>query len=246
MKPTGPKTNSLERLVPAELLDADSTGQETFQLHLARYDFAASFVNGGRVLDCACGVGYGSARLAQMADGQPSVRGVDIDADAIAYADQVYASECVSFTCYDGAKFDDEPFDSIVSFETIEHVPDPDALVGNLARLLKPEGVLLASVPITPSVDVNPFHLHDFTKASFLSLFRRHGLEAIDSMVQVQKWNPLTMVRGQEVRLNDMRQGLLRYWLTHPGAAFKRSYSTIVDGFCNKYLVCAFKKRRTG
>ena len=113
------------------------------------------------------------------------------------------------------------------------------------AALVAAELVFVASVPITPSVDVNPYHLHDFTKASFLSLFRRHGLEAVDSIVQVQKWNPLTMVKGQELRLNDMRQGLLKYWLTHPSAAFKRGYSTIVDGFCNKYMVSAFQKRRS-
>ena len=54
------------------------------------------------------------------------------------------------------------------------------------------------------------------------------------------------MLKGKEVRLNDMRKGLLKYWLTHPRAAFKRGYSTIVDGFSNKYLVCAFRKPEAG
>ena len=188
MDATRPKSNSLERLVPAELFKADSTGQETLRLHLARYDFASTFVNGGRVLDCACGVGYGSARLAQLGAGNPAVLGVDIGADAIAYASKIYATDSVSFTCNDGTKFDADPFDTVVSFETIEHVPDPDALVGNLVRLLNPGGVFIASVPITPSVDVNPYHLHDFTRTSFLALFRRHGTfsKTSNSMVQVQ------------------------------------------------------------
>ncbi len=242
MNATGPRTNSLERLVPSELLEADSTGQETLLLHLRRYDFAASFVSGGQVLDCACGVGYGSAHLAVAGKGSPTVLGVDIDGDAIGYAQGHYARERVSFVRCDGAKFDGGPFDTIVSFETIEHVPDPDALVGNLSRQLAPGGTFVASVPITPSVDVNPYHLHDFTRASFLRLFRRHGLAMTDEMIQKQAWSPLTMLKGEEKRLNDMRPNLARYWLTHPRAVIKRGWSTLVDGFCNKYLVCAFRK----
>src|SRR4051794_13496591 len=106
-----PRTDSLERLVPSELLQEDSTGQETLRLHLARYQFAASHVSGGRVLDCACGVGYGSRLLAREAPENPVVIGVDIDADAITYAKEFYQADRVSFICADGTTIDGEPFD---------------------------------------------------------------------------------------------------------------------------------------
>ena len=49
--------DSLERLVPAELRAGDTTGQETLELHVERYEFAARQLAPGRVLDCACGPG---------------------------------------------------------------------------------------------------------------------------------------------------------------------------------------------
>lgn len=232
-------SSSLERLIPAELDPADVTGAETYRLHIERYDFAATFVRGGRVLDCACGVGYGSARLSR--EGAQSVTGVDIDPAAISYAKKHYAGGLVEFACCDGSKFNSAPFDTIVSFETIEHVPDPHALIDNLTRLLKPGGTLIASVPVTPSVDVNPYHLHDFTPSSFRRIFEKRGLTEVGSMLQRQPYQPLKMLAGKEARLNDMRRNLVRFYLGHPTAAAKRLYSTMVDGFCNKYLTCAWR-----
>ena len=233
---------TLERLVPAYLDRSDVTGQETYRLHIERYDFAAKFIESGRVLDCACGVGYGSERLAAAGSGRQLVIGVDLDPGAIDYAKAHYQSDQVEFVCADGSRFDSEPFDTIVSFETIEHVPDPETLIDNLTRLLKPGGCLIASVPVTPSVDVNPFHLHDFTKASFRRMFEKRGFTELTSFLQRQPYQPLKMISGKEVRLNDMRKGLLGYYSTHPSAAFKRAYSTVVDGFCNKYLACAWRR----
>ena len=233
--------STLERLVPVELDPDDVTGRETYQLHVERYEFAAKFVGAGRVLDCACGVGYGTAILARTGAGQPEVSGVDVDASAVEYATAHYRGERVTFAQADGTSFSGEPFDAIVSFETIEHVPDPDALLDNFARLLKPGGTLIASVPVTPSVDVNPYHLHDFTEASFRRMFERRGFTELDALLQRQPYQPLKMIAGNEARLNDMRRNLLGYYFTHPRAAARRAYSTLVDGFCNKYLACAWR-----
>ena len=234
--------STLERLIPAELDPCDVTGAETYRLHLERYEFAATFVKTGRVLDCACGVGYGSERLARAGDGSHSVTGVDIDPAAIEYARSNYRSERIDFLCADGTRFDSEPFDLIVSFETIEHVPDPDALIDNFARLLKADGILVASVPVTPSVDVNPYHLHDFTQASFRRMFDERGFTEMGSFLQRQPYQPLKIMTGKEIRLEDMRQNLVGYYASHPFAALKRAYSTVVDGFCNKYLACAWRR----
>jgi len=236
------KTSTLERLIPAELDSSDVTGAETYRLHAERYQFAAKFVRDGRVLDCACGVGYGSEILAQASTGTQAVTGVDIDPAAIEYAKRNYAAERIEFHCADGIRFDSAPFNTIVSFETIEHVPDPEALIDNFTRLLAPGGTLIASVPVTPSVDVNPFHQHDFTQTSFRRMFEKRGFSLVDSLLQRQPYQPLRMMAGKETRLNDMRQNLLGYYLTHPTAAAKRFYSTVLDGFCNKYLVAAWRR----
>ncbi|MDB5693447.1 MAG: hypothetical protein JWO81_2510 [Alphaproteobacteria bacterium] len=234
--------STLERLVPAALDPKDVTGRETYQLHIERYDFARRFIGSGRVLDCACGVGYGSHRLLAGGGDTLRVTGVDIDESAVAYARANFVDPRLGYLCADAATFDAEPFDAIVSFETIEHVVDPERLIDNFVRLLAPGGLLIASVPVTPSVDVNPFHLHDFTPASFRRMFVRRGLTEIDSLPQRQPYQPLKMLAGEETRLSDMRKNLIGYYAAHPKAALTRLYSTVVDGFCNKYLTCVWRR----
>jgi SAM-dependent methyltransferase len=238
-----PSLISLERLVPDSLDKNDATGIETLDLHLARYRFAQRFVAGGRVLDCACGVGYGSALLAEAPNAPTQVMGVDIDPAAVDFAARRYSSQRVAFTVGDGCELvDGMGFDVIVSLETVEHVPDPSALFANFARLLKTGGTLVASVPVTPSVDVNPYHLHDFTEASFRHLGGTVGLVEIEHLRQKQPFSPWKIASGNEARLADMRQNMPRYYLEHPGALLKRLRSVAVDGFCNKYLTIAWTK----
>jgi len=238
-----PSPISLERLVPDDLDDHDATGTETLELHLARYRFARRFVAGGRVLDCACGVGYGSALLAEAERPPAEVMGVDVDPAAVGYAMRRYSSKRLAFKVGDGCHLRDaDGFDTIVSLETVEHVPDPSALLSNFARLLRPGGSLVASVPVTPSVDVNPFHLHDFTEASFRKLAAAVGLVEIDCFSQTQPFSLWKIIAGSEARLADMRQNIPLYYLSRPGAFMKRLKSLMTDGFCNKYLTIAWIK----
>jgi ubiquinone/menaquinone biosynthesis C-methylase UbiE len=115
--------------------------------HWHRYHFAAGWVAGKRVLDIACGEGYGSALLARSA---AEVTGVDISAAAIAHARRSYADvahlkfvegSCTAIPLADGS------VDMAVSFETIEHITGQEAFIAELARVLAPGGVLLLSSP---------------------------------------------------------------------------------------------------
>jgi len=121
--------------------------REIWYEHWHRYVFARAFAPGRRVLDAACGEGYGSAMLA---DAAASVLGVDIADAAVAHARQRYAEhanlrfeqgDCTALTCADGQ------FDLIVSFETLEHVAAQEALIAGFARTLAPDGLLIISSP---------------------------------------------------------------------------------------------------
>ena len=83
-----PAADSLERLVPDRRAAPDATGLATLALHLARYEFAAKHLRPGRVLDLACGVGYGTKLLAERS-GSP-VLGADLSREAIEYARSRY------------------------------------------------------------------------------------------------------------------------------------------------------------
>lgn len=233
---------SLERLVPDALEPGDVTGSEALRIGAERYAFAARHVARGRILDLACGVGYGSRILAEGADPAATLLGVDISAAAIAHACEHYADDRLRFEVGDAMALEDSRgFDGIVSIETIEHLPDPVGFVARLATLLRPGGTLVASVPVTPSVDANPFHLHDFTERSFRRLFLHHGLVEIDCLGQDQPYRPGAVLARSEVRMQQVRRNLPAYYLRRPDALARRIWSTLRFGFKNKYLTVVWR-----
>jgi SAM-dependent methyltransferase len=152
-----------ERLVPGA-----QHGELVHAEHLARYRLAAGLAEGKRVLDAACGEGYGSALLARA--GAATVAGVDIDEPTVQRARERYG---LDFQVADIASlpFGDGAFDLVVSFETIEHVPNPEAALAELARVLDPAGLLVISTPNKQeSLVPNEFHIREFTHDEFVAL----------------------------------------------------------------------------
>lgn len=137
--------------------------------HIARYALAASLVRpGDTVLDCACGLGYGSGVIAATTQAS-NVIGVDVDASAVAYANANYGEQNVRFEIGEASRLDhlaDASVDFIVSMETIEHVENWKDVAREFARVLKPDGRLIASVPDRwmddTGTDPNPYHHHVF------------------------------------------------------------------------------------
>jgi SAM-dependent methyltransferase len=235
--------DSLERLVPQALDAGDPAAQATLALHLDRYRWAAARARPGRLLDCACGVGYGTHLLLESDAALGPAVGVDVSPDAVAYAREHYAGPRVRFVVADALAFEDaDGFDTIVSLETIEHVEDPGALFAKLASLLRPGGVLVASVPTTPSVDLNPHHRSDFTAAGFRAYGARHALREVDSLVQVQRLALSQSWRGRRFRRDKIRPNLPAWYLAHPDAFLRRIGATLRFGFANHYLTVAWER----
>jgi SAM-dependent methyltransferase len=239
---SSPNSDSLERIVPDDLDPSATTGAETLELHLERYRYASRFVRPGRLLDIACGVGYGTQLLAERGEGKVEALGLDRSAEAIAYAEQHYGGSQLSFHAADAMEFHcAEGFDTIVSLETVEHLPEPARFLGRMVGMLRPKGHLVASVPTTPSVDLNPHHLHDFTEASFRAMLAPYGLAEIDCLRQVQKVRIRSILSRSESRLSDLRQDLPRYYLSHPDALLRRLVSTLRYGFSNRYITIVWQ-----
>lgn len=134
--------------------------------HWHRYHFARRWSAQRAVLDVACGEGYGSALLAREA---ASVVGVDVSAEAIEHARAAYAGiSNLRFECAPCERLPlaDATIDVAVSFETIEHIATQEAFIDELARVLRPDGVLVLSCPNRLEYRdrrgfENPFHVKE-------------------------------------------------------------------------------------
>jgi ubiquinone/menaquinone biosynthesis C-methylase UbiE len=154
------QTNRPERIIPAEI------PQGILALHLKRYQFARKYIGGKRVLDLACGVGYGSLHLAEVG---MQVVGADVDTKAIEYAKQQYSGpDNLTFVQADAMRIGlaDSQFDVVCSFETIEHVPKADVFLSEVKRLLRPEGMFIVSTPRVPRSDSRPDNPHHYQEWS--------------------------------------------------------------------------------
>jgi ubiquinone/menaquinone biosynthesis C-methylase UbiE len=157
-----------ERFVPG-------TPGEIWIEHWHRYHFAARWTAGKRVLDVACGEGYGSALLAR---GAASVTGIDVSEAAIAHARYAYGEvanlEFVQASC-DRLPLGAASVDVAVSFETVEHIAEQAAFLDELARVLAPGGVLILSCPnkheySDQRAHVNEFHVKELYRGELEAL----------------------------------------------------------------------------
>jgi SAM-dependent methyltransferase len=146
-----------------------------FQRHLVVYQWIAERVRGRRVVDLACGEGYGSAELARTA---ASVVGVDANPEAFEHARAKYRQvrfERNMVELWDG------DVDVVVFLQTIEHVPDPDGVLEHIRELIGPEGVAYVSTPnvltLAPKGEErsgNPWHVREYRPHEYRELCARH------------------------------------------------------------------------
>ncbi len=167
--------------------------------HVLRYKFASKHL-GGRILDAACGVGYGTKLLH---DNGHQVIGVDISPDAIAHAHRYFSGPeyiQADITNY----LPDRTYTGIVSFETVEHLSNPLPVLRIFRSVC--EGLFMASVPNEKHY---PFKAEDFDHEyphqrhylpeEFDDLMEEADFEVISRHCQISKKMP-EVIEGVEGR----------------------------------------------
>jgi 2-polyprenyl-3-methyl-5-hydroxy-6-metoxy-1,4-benzoquinol methylase len=141
--------------------------------HVHRYELAAELCQGLRVLDLACGSGYGSRILRERC---PEVTGIDRDEPTIARAREKLGREGLGFEVADAHEVLrrqlGDSFDAIVMLESLEHLDDPDEALAALRRHAEEGLRLIVSVPNSRTLgEDNPHHITDYgydeAKAAF-------------------------------------------------------------------------------
>jgi SAM-dependent methyltransferase len=151
-----------------------------YRRHLAVYEWIGARVIGKRVMDMACGEGYGSEVLSR---GAASVVGVDANPDAFEHARLRYTRQNLTFERgmveNHGGAGGGGIYDAVVFLQTIEHVQDPAAVLRHFRSLLAPGGAVYVSTPnlltLAPpgaAKSDNPWHIKEYRAAEFEQLCR--------------------------------------------------------------------------
>lgn len=165
--------NTGERFLPG----AEGTAEQSYD-HVARYRLAERYVEDKEILDMGCGAGYGSHWLSGFAR---SVTGMDLSEEAISYAAHHYHAPNLRYGVGDvtNLPYRDGTFEAAVSFEVIEHLPQPEGLVREAKRLIKDDGLFIVSTPDKQTyhndrVSSNPHHLKEMYPLEFREMLERH------------------------------------------------------------------------
>lgn len=180
----------LQRDQPAGVPPLALTGERTlpdvpeenywYRRHLVVYEWIRARVGGLKVVDMACGEGYGSAVLARTAR---EVVGVDANPEAHEHARLRYGR-----TAHPPMRFERdlvetwaEPCDAVVFLQTIEHVANPDEVLEHFKGLVGPEGLVVLSTPnlltLAPegaAKSENPWHVKEYRAEEFRALCEAH------------------------------------------------------------------------
>ena len=184
--------------------------------HMASYRHALLYAYGRQVLDLGCGTGYGAHYLASY--GARQVVAVDVDPVALDYARQAYDHPRVEYQRCDGQRlpYADASFDFVFSSQAIEHVPDPEAFLREINRLLKQNGACLIITPnrllFSPNSasGTNEFHISEMSPDEFeavgRAVFPRLEMAGIpQNCLQLSADGVLGLKPNDLLRLEDYR-----------------------------------------
>jgi SAM-dependent methyltransferase len=154
------------------------------------------------ILDVGCGTGANLDLLREFGE----VLGIDSEEAAIRFCGERGLDGLTRARAQD-LPFGDGTFDLVTSFEVLEHLEDDARAAGEIARVLRPGGRLLATVPayqwLWSEHDVALDHRRRYSRRAFVALLRGAGLEVERVSHCVTVLLPVTVLFRWGQRLRD-------------------------------------------
>lgn len=156
----------------------DNTNNPWWGEHLHRYEEAAKLIHvpNAKIIDIACGSGFGSHYLAQLGY---RVIGGDLSQDTVLDCARKYKTDNLEFKQIDGTQmpFENEFFDVVISFETIEHTTEFQKMLNEFKRVVKKDGIIIISTPnflinSPGGVIINKYHTQEWIYEDLLKLLK--------------------------------------------------------------------------
>jgi SAM-dependent methyltransferase len=190
----------------------------TYQRHVAAYRACAPLLPPGRVLDLGCGIGHSYRELAPR-----ETVGVDLNADALAGQER----ETV-FADMRRLPMAGRSYASVLSVHSLEHIPDADAVLAEVVRVLEPGGRAILVTPnrLTfgmPDEIIDPYHYVEYDADALAALCRGffagvevlglHGSSRYQRLVEAERVELMRMLALDPLRLRRLAPRRLRQLL---------------------------------
>jgi len=198
----------------------DLTDNVIYQRHIVAYEFASKHIR-GRVLEVGSGEGYGINILAPFADEY-----VAIDKYQTQIPDSASNFKHVQFMQVNvpPLPFQEHSFDSVVTFQVIEHIDQDKEFVKEIYRVLKPGGVLILTTPNrTMSLTRNPWHIREYTPTELKSLLEQNfsntdiqGVFGNEKVMEYYEKNKASVKKFTRFDLFNLQYNLPRWMLQIP------------------------------
>ena len=187
---------------------------------LSAYYHAQPFITGD-LLELGCGEGRGVALLASLAT---SYTGIDKIKPIITGLQANYPDHTFMDGMFPPFPFEDHQFDSIVTFQVIEHVKKDEEFVKEIYRVLKPGGTALITTPnIKMTLSRNPWHIREYTAEELTALCKKYfaqvemkGIAGSDRVMQYHEQNRKSVNKIMRYDLLDLQHRLPAFMLRKP------------------------------
>jgi SAM-dependent methyltransferase len=206
-------------MITGERVTTDCAGfNPTYQRHVAAYRLCAPLLPPGRVLDLGCGIGHSYREPAPR-----QTVGVDLDPGALAGQERETVRADMR-----RLPFSDGSFGSVLAVHSIEHVPDAEAVLREVVRVLEPGG---RAVFVTPNrltfglsdEIIDPYHYVEYDARQLgalcapffaaVELAGIHGSAGYEALLAAERAELHRLLALDPLRLRRLAPRRLRQWL---------------------------------